>query len=97
MGYDYSVSLEGVRGAERRLNQAALKVSRMGAQCLPESRGAAGRTAAAGTADRLSLSNGAEIAGAMVEARQATITGQANLRVIAMQMELEDETLDLFG
>jgi hypothetical protein len=87
MGYDYSVSMEGVRAAENQLNQTARKVSRMGTENRP----------ADGTSDRLTLSGDMDIAGAMVEAKQAKILAQANLRVISMQAELEEETLDLFG
>jgi hypothetical protein len=86
MGFDYSVSMAGLRTAENQLNDAARKVA-------GSENGASGGEAA----DRVTLSGGTDIAGAMVETREAGIVYKANLEMIAEQMDLEEEILDLFG
>jgi hypothetical protein len=87
MGYDYSISLEGVRTAENRINQAAGKISRFGARIQ------------SGGYDKSvkPVEDTVDIAGAMVEVKQAKIAAEANLKVLSLQMDLEEETLDLFG
>ncbi|MBN2242715.1 MAG: hypothetical protein JW793_08490 [Acidobacteria bacterium] len=86
MGYGYSVSMEGLRVAGNQLNSAAGKVSRPVNYRAPEA-----------ATDRFTLSGGMDIAGAMVEAQEATIIYKANLKMIETRMKLEEETLDLFG
>ena len=90
MGYDYSISLEGLRAAENQLNNAARKVSRP-VNCCDVS------TFSEEPADRLTLASDMDIAGAMVEASQAKIIYKANLKMIETQMEMEEEALDIFG
>lgn len=93
MGYDYSISMEDVRAAESLLNRAAEKVSWMGTGNRPVK----GPESSEETPDRVTLSGDMDIAGAMIESNQAKILYQANLKIISMQMKLEDETLNLFG
>jgi len=90
MGFDYSISLEGLRAAENQLNNAARKVSKP-----INSSDVAG--SAGEIADRLTLAGDTDIATAMVEAQEAKIIYKANLKMIETQMEMEEEVLDLFG
>ena len=90
MGFDCSISLEGLRTAENQLNNAARKVSRpLNCSDVAASSGEA--------VDRLTLAGDTDIAGAMVEAQEAKIIYKANLKMIETQMEMEEEALDLFG
>ena len=90
MGYDYSISLEGLRAAENQLNNAARKVSKP-INCSDIAASAGEVT------DRLTLASDMDIAGAMVEASQAKIIYKANLKMIETRMEMEEEALDIFG
>ncbi len=90
MGFDYSISLEGLRTAENQLNNAARKVSRpLNCSDVAASSGEA--------VDRITLTGDTDIAGAMVEANEAKIVYRANLKIIETQVEMEKEALDLFG
>ena len=90
MGFDCSISLEGLRTAEDQLNNAARKVSRpLNCSDVAAFSGEA--------ADCLTLAGATDIAGAMVEAQEAKIIYKANLKMIETQMEMEEEALDLFG
>ena len=90
MGYDYSISLEGLRAAENQLNNAARKVSK------PINYSDVAASAGEVT-DRLTLASDMDIAGAMVEASQAKLIYKANLKMIETQMEMEEDALDIFG
>jgi hypothetical protein len=90
MGYDYSISLEGLRTAENQLNNAAGKVSRP-INCNDVA------TPSGENTDRLTLAGDMDIAGAMVEAQEAKIIYKANLKMIETQMDTEEEALDIFG
>jgi hypothetical protein len=90
MEFDYSISLQGLCTAENQLNDAARKVSR------PVYCSGTGASDLQVT-DRLTLTGGLDIAGAMVEAQEAKIIYTANLKMIETQMELQDEALNLFG
>ena len=96
MGYDYSIAMEGARAAERQFNDAAHKISRMGLRSRP-AEGAEAAVSAEEAQDRLTLSDDMDISGTIVEAKAAKLQYTANLKVISMQMEMEDKTLDLFG
>ena len=94
MGYDYSISMEGVRAAECRLNNAAGRIARAGSELnypQVETPGAMNIT------DRFTFSGSADIADALVEARQAKQMAQANLKVISLQDEISKTALDLIG
>ncbi len=90
MGFDYSFSMEGLRAAERQLNQAARRVSKP-IHCSDV-------TASAGeVTDRLKLTGDRDIARAMVGVKEAKTIYKANLKIIDLQTQMEEETLDLFG
>jgi len=90
MGYDYSISLEGLRAAENQLINAARKVSRPAVCC------DAG-TSSEDPADRLTLAGDIDIACVMVAANRAEIIYKSNLKTIETQMEMEEDALDIFG
>lgn len=90
MGYDNSISLEGLRAAENQLNNTARKVSK-------PINGSDVAASAGEVTDCLTLAGDTDIAGAMVEVQETKILYKTNLKMIAMQMELEEEMLDLFG
>lgn len=90
MGYDYSISLEGLRAAENQLNNAARKVSRP-VNCFDVSK------SSEEPVDHLTLASDMDIAGAMVEASQAKIIYKANLKMVEAQLDMEEEALDICG
>jgi hypothetical protein len=84
MSYDYSISLEGIRNAERSFEQTA---SRIAAGGLPKSNESV-------PADSLFLS---DYAAELIAIDQAKTALKTNLRVISLQQDLERKTLDLFA
>jgi hypothetical protein len=87
MTYDYSISMEGVRTAERKFNEAARQIAKSGND---------GPSVMASN-DRVSISGAADLAGSLMAADQAKIAVEANLKVISSQDELEQSTLDVLA
>jgi hypothetical protein len=83
---DISISLDGVLTAERNLEQAARKIAASNIPSLS--------TSFSKSSDLFELT---DFAAELIAADQAKIAAKANLRVISMQTDLEQQILNLFA
>ena len=83
MSYDYSVSFGGLRAAVRSLSEAAHKIANI--------------NKSGKTEDERAKSGDMDIPSALIQADQAKINAEANLKFIASQNELDEKILDVFG
>jgi hypothetical protein len=81
MSENYAVSLNGIRDAERSLDEASRRIAKTG----PRSSEISANSEAE-----------SDIAMNLIDAKRAEITAKANMRALSMQDELEKDALNLF-
>jgi hypothetical protein len=95
MGYDYSVSVEGLRNAERMLERAAKSIARMPASA---DSGKPVEPADSFTpSDKAGPASAPDYAAELVQVLQARTHAKANLRALKLGDELQQDLIDLLG
>jgi flagellar basal body rod protein FlgC len=94
MGYDYSVSLQGLHNAEQRLERAAKNIARVPASA---DSGKPSEPADSFTRTETNPDAGPDYAAELVQILQARTHARANLRALKLGDDLQEETLDLLG
>ena len=83
MAFDYSISFEGIRAAGRSLTDAAYKIANVGKS---------GKTQ-----NERAKSGDVDLAAALIQADQAKINAEANMKMLSTEQELDQKILDVFG
>lgn len=99
MGYDYAASVEGVRSAWRNLGQTAHRVAAgsVGARHTPPPGAGPDPISGKAPADGDSVVLKLDVAEEMLNLNLAEIGVKANTRVMAVERELDKETLDILA
>ena len=99
MSLDYSLSLTGMRTAERNLERAASRIAAASASAKARqlSRDRSELPSSSELSESGSGSAPIDYAAELIEASQAKTAYRANARVVSLQQTLEKETLDLLA
>jgi hypothetical protein len=89
MSYDFAVSMEGIRTAQRSLSDAAQKIANVNSSATQKEQGT--------DQDDVTLSGGIDLAAALLQARQAKIAAKANMNLLSTEHELEQTAIDMIG
>jgi uncharacterized membrane protein len=89
MSYDFAVSMEGIRTAQRSLSDAAQKIANVNSSATQKEQGT--------DQDDVTLSGGIDLAAALQQARQAKIAAKANMNLLSAEHELEQTAMDMIG
>jgi hypothetical protein len=90
MPIDFSVPIEGLRNAESSLSEAAHKVSSLGLT-------GKGPGVSPPDGDSVSWSMNVDFQAALLQADQAKIAAQANLKVLSAEQETSKNIMDVFA
>lgn len=89
MSYNYEISMEGIRTAQRSLSDAAQKIANVNSSATQKEQ----RT----DQDDVTLSGGMDLAAALLQVRQAKIAAKANMNLLSTDHELEQTAMDMIG
>jgi hypothetical protein len=94
MPIDYAVPMEGLRNAERSLSEAAYKIAAVGQSEIGQNEQPQKEQPL--NEDTVSWSMKVDFETALLQADQAKIAAQANMKVISTQHGLDNKILDIF-